>query len=139
VIQRTRLFFHATLLKIRGNIALVTNQNLWFFVIVFHGSCWHVEVRFFIRIWCEKFYTWNCKRLEKWEHFCNQNPMHLDRTPCHQNHLIFLYKNGCNLFHTWQRKTVQLQISALKFFPKKLKSVGSFQQYADVNTTISLN
>jgi len=25
----------------------------------------------------------------KWEHFCNQNPMHLDRNACHQICLFF--------------------------------------------------
>jgi len=34
----------------------------------------------------------NCKRVEKWEHFCNQNLMHLDRTACNQNRLkLFSY------------------------------------------------
>jgi len=27
----------------------------------------------------------NCKIVGKWEHFCNQNLMHLDRTAFHQN------------------------------------------------------
>ena len=62
----------------------------------------------------------NCKRVGKWEHFCNQNLMHLHRTACHQNCLFVYTKMAVTFFilDTETRFKYQ-EISFLKLFPKK--------------------
>jgi len=52
------------------------------------GLAGHLEVRVCSRIRCENFLEY-CKRVGKWEHFCNQKHMHLDWTACHQKRLFF--------------------------------------------------